>query len=51
MLVEHAGHLVDKDELINRVWPDAFVEEGNLNKNIFRLAEASWTSGKADEST
>jgi len=37
VLVEHAGHLVDKDALINRVWPDAFVEEGNLNKNIFFL--------------
>ena len=37
VLVEHAGHLVDKDALISRVWPDAFVEEGNLNKNIFFL--------------
>jgi len=33
-LVESAGRLVDKDDLIKRVWPDAFVEEGNLNKNI-----------------
>jgi eukaryotic-like serine/threonine-protein kinase len=37
VLVESAGHLVDKDELMQRVWPDAFVEEGNLNKNIFVL--------------
>jgi serine/threonine protein kinase len=37
LLVESAGHLVDKDELMRRVWPDAFVEEGNLNKNIFVL--------------
>ncbi len=37
LLVENAGHLVDKDELMKRVWPDAFVEEGNLNKNIFVL--------------
>jgi DNA-binding winged helix-turn-helix (wHTH) protein len=22
---------------MKRVWPDAFVEEGNLNKNIFFL--------------
>ncbi len=40
LLVEHAGHLVEKDALINRVWPDAFVEEGNLNKNIFFLRKA-----------
>ena len=37
LLVESAGHLVDKDDLMKRVWPDAFVEEGNLNKNIFVL--------------
>ena len=34
VLVENAGHLVDKDDLIKRVWPDSFVEEGNLNKNV-----------------
>ncbi len=34
LLVQSAGRLVDKDELMKRVWPDAFVEEGNLNKNI-----------------
>ena len=37
VLVESAGHLVEKDDLINRVWPDAFVEEGSLNKNISLL--------------
>lgn len=40
VLVEHAGHLVEKDTLINQVWPDVFVEEGNLNKNIFFLRKA-----------
>ncbi len=34
VLVEAHGHLVDKDELINRVWPEAVVEEGNLAHNI-----------------
>jgi serine/threonine protein kinase/tetratricopeptide (TPR) repeat protein len=37
VLVQNAGHLVDKDDLMKQVWPDAFVEEGNLNKNIFFL--------------
>ncbi len=37
VLVENAGRLVDKDNLMRRVWPDVFVEEGNLNKNIFVL--------------
>ena len=48
VLVEHAGHMVEKDALINRVWPDAFVEEGNLNKNIFFLRKAlgEWEDGR-----
>ena len=48
MLVEHAGHLVEKDALIKRVWPDAFVEEGNLNKNIFFLRKTlgEWEGGR-----
>ena len=37
VLVEAQGRLVDKDELINRVWPDAVVEEGNLAHNISAL--------------
>ena len=47
VLVENAGHLVDKDELMKRVWPDAFVEEGNLNKHIFLLRKAlgHWDGG------
>jgi DNA-binding winged helix-turn-helix (wHTH) protein/Tol biopolymer transport system component len=36
-LVENAGHIVEKAELMQRVWPDAFVEEGNLTKNIWTL--------------
>jgi serine/threonine protein kinase/DNA-binding winged helix-turn-helix (wHTH) protein len=37
ILLQNAGRLVDKDELMKKVWPDAFVEEGNLAKNIFTL--------------
>jgi DNA-binding winged helix-turn-helix (wHTH) protein len=37
VLVENAGHRCGKDELLRRVWPDAFVEEGNLSKNIYTL--------------
>ena len=33
-LVEKSGHVVGKDELMSRVWPDAFVEEQNLTFNI-----------------
>jgi TolB-like protein len=37
MLVANAGQLVGKDELLQEVWPDTFVEESNLSQNIFTL--------------
>jgi Tol biopolymer transport system component/DNA-binding winged helix-turn-helix (wHTH) protein len=40
LLLQNAGHLVEKDRLIKVVWKDAIVEEGNLNKNIFILRKA-----------
>jgi serine/threonine protein kinase/tetratricopeptide (TPR) repeat protein len=48
VLVESAGHLVEKDELMKRVWPDAFVEEGSLNKNISLLRKVlgEWDGGR-----
>jgi DNA-binding winged helix-turn-helix (wHTH) protein/TolB-like protein/Tfp pilus assembly protein PilF len=33
-LVEHAGRIIDKDELMREIWTDTIVEENNLNKNI-----------------
>lgn len=36
-LVEHAGIVIDKDELMSAIWPDTIVEENNLNKNISAL--------------
>jgi len=47
LLVQNAGHLVGKDELMKGLWPDAFVEEGNLNKNIFVLRKTlgQWDGG------
>src|SRR3954447_7964309 len=36
-LVEHAGNVVDKDELMRAVWPDTAVEENNLTQNISQL--------------
>jgi TolB-like protein/DNA-binding winged helix-turn-helix (wHTH) protein/Flp pilus assembly protein TadD len=37
VLVERHNHLLQKDELMQAIWPDQFVEEGNLNKNISML--------------
>lgn len=34
VLVESAGHLVTKATLLEKVWPDTFVEEANVSINI-----------------
>jgi TolB-like protein/DNA-binding winged helix-turn-helix (wHTH) protein/Flp pilus assembly protein TadD len=34
LLVERAGHLVDKQELLECVWPNSFVEENTLTRTI-----------------
>ena len=39
VLVERAGHIVEKDELIEKVWPGVFIEEGNLSKRVFNLRQ------------
>lgn len=38
-LVSNAGRLVDKETLLQSVWPDVAVEEGNLSKGIFSLRQ------------
>jgi DNA-binding winged helix-turn-helix (wHTH) protein/TolB-like protein len=40
MLVESSGHIVEKDELMNGVWADSFVEEGNLKVTVSMLRKA-----------
>src|SRR5215204_3837394 len=40
LLVENAGQLVTKEEIIKRVWSDSFVEEANLSHHIFKLRKA-----------
>jgi len=39
-LVEHGGQVVSKDDLMKRIWPNTFVEEGNLTQNISLLRKA-----------
>ena len=40
LLILRNKQLVTKDELMKAVWPDTFVEEGNLSRNIFLLRKA-----------
>src|ERR1700680_4625300 len=39
-LVERAGQVVDKEELIARAWPQTFVEEANLKIQVSALRRA-----------
>jgi TolB-like protein/DNA-binding winged helix-turn-helix (wHTH) protein/Tfp pilus assembly protein PilF len=39
-LVQNSGQVITKDDLMKRVWPDTFVEEGNLTQNISLLRKA-----------
>ena len=40
VLVRHSQEIVTKDDLLKTVWPDTFVEEANLSRNIFLLRKA-----------
>ena len=40
VLVRHGKEVVTKDDLMKMVWPDTFVEEANLSRNIFLLRKA-----------
>lgn len=43
-LIENSGHMLSKEELMRRVWPDSFVEENNLSQNISLLRKALQTA-------
>ncbi|MBC7899862.1 MAG: winged helix-turn-helix domain-containing protein, partial [Saprospiraceae bacterium] len=45
VLIENNRRALTKDEMISAVWPDAFVEEGNLAKQISRLRKIFNTNG------
>src|SRR5215211_547697 len=40
VLVENNGRVMSKDELMEALWPDSFVEEANLTVNISALRKA-----------
>src|SRR4029079_3412750 len=40
VLVRKSGHVIGKDELMKAVWPDSFVEDGNLTQHIFAIRKA-----------
>ena len=40
VLIRHNKQVVTKGDLLKTVWPDTFVEEANLSRNIFLLRKA-----------
>lgn len=40
VLVEKSGQLVDKETIVSRVWPDTFVADSSLTRNISALRRA-----------
>jgi len=43
LLVENSGRVLEKDELIEKLWPETFVDEANLTQNIYVLRKALTT--------
>ena len=39
-LIQHAGRLVEKDELMQAIWPGMVVEENNLSQTVSALRQA-----------
>ena len=48
VLVESSGRVLDKEELLRRVWPNTFVEEVNLAKNISILRKTGACEAQND---
>jgi len=48
VLVINRGELVTKDELLDRVWENSFVEESNLSRHIYLLRRTLKELGAAD---
>src|SRR5262245_57980153 len=40
ILVENSGRILSKEELMQLLWPDTYVEEGNLTQNISQIRKA-----------
>ena len=47
LLVEHAGELIEKEDILRVLWPDSFVEEANLTVHISALRKALATEDNA----
>ena len=49
VLIENRGELVTKEELLNKVWEDSFVEESNLSRHIYLLRQTFKEFGENED--
>ncbi|HET9742016.1 MAG TPA: winged helix-turn-helix domain-containing protein [Terriglobales bacterium] len=49
LLLQHAGHLLEKDAIIQTLWPDTFVEEANVSNLVGQLRKALDDSPRAPQ--
>ncbi len=49
MLVGRHGRVVSKEELLQWLWPDSYVEEANLSHHVFTLRRALGEAGANEE--
>ena len=49
ILVQQNGKLVEREDLMRAIWPDTFVEDGNLNFNVSILRKAMGTDEAGEQ--
>ena len=49
LLAGHPGDVLTKEEILERIWPDTFVEEANLSQTVYMLRRALAAHGGAAE--
>lgn len=49
LLIQNAGRVVEKNELLQTIWKDTFVEEGTLTRNISWLRKKLAAHGASDK--
>jgi DNA-binding winged helix-turn-helix (wHTH) protein/TolB-like protein/Tfp pilus assembly protein PilF len=49
VLIQQNGKLVEREALMTAIWPDTFVEDGNLNFNVSMLRKALGTDAAGEQ--
>jgi hypothetical protein len=48
LLLQNSGNVLEKSRLMKALWPESFVEEGNLSQNIFVLRKILGDDGNSN---